>query len=174
MSSLLTDILLSVGAVIDLEASLPAVKKFVTLLFSHCVEQCRKVKHHVVSIIWLHSHVDTPSYDVILCRHTFHWLLLSSLFVKKNFFYRTGDHFSIATYCQTLGYVSVVMVTLLRICNYREMLKFSELSWNHFTDFFGSMWSASSVKGTSQLKSEILANYLCTLIYRIILIVDFV
>lgn len=43
------DILLPVGAVIDLEASLPAVKKFVSLMFNHCVEQCRKVKHHVVS-----------------------------------------------------------------------------------------------------------------------------
>ena len=60
MSSLLVDILLPVGAVIDLEASLPAVKKFVSLLFNHCVEQCRKVKHHAVRIIWLYSHVDTP------------------------------------------------------------------------------------------------------------------
>ena len=50
------DILLPVGAVIDLEASLPAVKKFVSLLFNHCVEQCRKVKHHAVRVIWLHSH----------------------------------------------------------------------------------------------------------------------
>ena len=54
MSSLLVDIVLPVGAVIDLETSLPAVKKFVVLLFNHCVEQCRKVKHHAVSIIWLH------------------------------------------------------------------------------------------------------------------------
>lgn len=54
MSSLLVDILLPVGAVIDLETSLPAVKKFVLLLFNHCVEQCRKVKHHAVGIVWLH------------------------------------------------------------------------------------------------------------------------
>jgi len=50
MSALLVDILLPVGAVIDLEASLPAVKKFVTLLYSHCIDQCRKVKHHTVSV----------------------------------------------------------------------------------------------------------------------------
>ncbi|XP_065885600.1 protein furry homolog isoform X2 [Dysidea avara] len=50
MSALLVDILLPVGAVIDLEASLPAVKKFVTLLYSHCIDQCRKVKHHTTCI----------------------------------------------------------------------------------------------------------------------------
>ena len=61
MSSLLVDILMPVGAVLDLEGSLPAVKKFVSLLFNHCVEQCRKVKHHAVSIIWLHSCVYIPS-----------------------------------------------------------------------------------------------------------------
>ena len=58
MSALLVDILLPVGAVIELEASLPAVKKFVALMFNHCVEQCRKVKHHVVSPIALI--MDTP------------------------------------------------------------------------------------------------------------------
>lgn len=66
MSSLLVDILMPVGAVIDLEASLPAVKKFVALLFNHCFEQCRKVKHHAVSIVWLHYHVDTPPKYVVL------------------------------------------------------------------------------------------------------------
>lgn len=60
MSSLLVDILLPVGAVIDLETSLPAVKKFVSLLFNHCVEQCRKVKHHVVSTYMVSFGVDTP------------------------------------------------------------------------------------------------------------------
>jgi len=55
MSALLVDILLPVGAVIDLEASLPAVKKFVTLLYSHCIDQCRKVKHHTVSVVALAS-----------------------------------------------------------------------------------------------------------------------
>ena len=111
MSSLLVDILLPVGAVIDLEASLPAVKKFVSLLFNHCVEQCRKVKHHSVSVVWF-LHMQTYSI-VVLCRRTFLWLPPSSLFVRKIFFCRIGDRFLIATYCQTLEYVMLVMMMLV-------------------------------------------------------------
>ena len=103
------DILLPVGAVIDLEASLPAVKKFVSLLFNHCVEQCRKVKHHAVRVLYGFTHMWTHPV-VILCRRTFLWSLPSSLFVRRIFFCRTGGHFLIAIYCRILEYVLVVMV----------------------------------------------------------------
>lgn len=62
------------------------------------------------------------------------------------------------TYCQTLEYVLVVMVIFIFIEGvslHRKMLKFNELSWSHFIGFSGSMLSVSSVKETSQLKSEI-------------------
>ena len=50
MSALLVEILLPVAAVIKFEASLPVVKKFVSMLFSHCFEQAKRVRHSAVSV----------------------------------------------------------------------------------------------------------------------------
>ena len=49
MSALLVEILLPVAAVIKFEASLPVVKKFVGMLFNHCFEQAKRVRHSAVS-----------------------------------------------------------------------------------------------------------------------------
>lgn len=48
MSALLVEILLPVAAVINLETSLPVVKKFVSMLYNFCVDHARK-KHSTVS-----------------------------------------------------------------------------------------------------------------------------
>ena len=49
------EILLPVAAVIKFEASLPVVKKFVGMLFSHCFEQAKRVRHSAVSgcTVWV-------------------------------------------------------------------------------------------------------------------------
>lgn len=49
MSALLVEILLPVAAVIKFETSLPVIKKFVSMLFNHCFEQAKKVRHSAVS-----------------------------------------------------------------------------------------------------------------------------
>ena len=48
MSQLLIEILLPVAAVISLETTLPAVKKFVNILYSYCLEQSKKPRHVLV------------------------------------------------------------------------------------------------------------------------------
>ena len=45
MSALLVEILYPAAAVINLEASLPVVKKFVNMLYNHCVEQAKRARH---------------------------------------------------------------------------------------------------------------------------------
>lgn len=52
MSALLVEILLPVAAVIKFEASLPVVKKFVSMLFNHCYEHTKKGRHSTVSLIY--------------------------------------------------------------------------------------------------------------------------
>ena len=49
MIALLVEILLPVAAVINLEASLPVAKKFVNMLYNHCVEQAKRARHSSVS-----------------------------------------------------------------------------------------------------------------------------
>ena len=48
MSQLLIEILLPVAAVISLETTLPAVKKFVNILYTYCLEQAKKPRHVLV------------------------------------------------------------------------------------------------------------------------------
>ena len=48
MSQLLIEILLPVAAVISLETTLPAVKKFVNILYAYCHEQAKKPRHVLV------------------------------------------------------------------------------------------------------------------------------
>lgn len=45
MSSLLVEILLPVAAVINLETSLPVAKKLVSMLYGHCTEHARRIRH---------------------------------------------------------------------------------------------------------------------------------
>lgn len=49
MCALLVEILLPVAAVIKFEASLPAVRKFVNMLYTHCFEYAKRGKHSTVS-----------------------------------------------------------------------------------------------------------------------------
>ena len=49
MSSLLVEVLLPVAAVIDLETSLPVAKKLVSMLYGHCTEHAKRVRHSNVS-----------------------------------------------------------------------------------------------------------------------------
>ena len=48
MSQLLIEILLPVAAVISLETTLPAVKTFVNILYTYCLEQAKKPRHVLV------------------------------------------------------------------------------------------------------------------------------
>ncbi len=48
MCALLVEILLPVASVIKFEASLPAVRKFVTMLHPHCFENAKRGKHSTV------------------------------------------------------------------------------------------------------------------------------
>ena len=50
MSSLFVEILLPVAAVINLEASLPVVRKFVGMLYAHAFEQAKRARHSSVSM----------------------------------------------------------------------------------------------------------------------------
>lgn len=49
MCALLVEILLPVGAVIKVEASLPVARKFVTTLYNPCFESAKRGKHSTVS-----------------------------------------------------------------------------------------------------------------------------
>ena len=49
MSALLVEILTPVAAVIKYEVSMPAVKKLVQLLYSHCYDHARRQRHSTVS-----------------------------------------------------------------------------------------------------------------------------
>ena len=49
MCALLVEILLPVAAVIKVEASLPVVRKFVSMLYSHCFEFAKRGRHSTVS-----------------------------------------------------------------------------------------------------------------------------
>ena len=48
MCALLVEILLPVAAVIKFEASLPVVRKFVTMLYNHCFEYAKRGRHSTV------------------------------------------------------------------------------------------------------------------------------
>ena len=50
MCALLVEILLPVGAVIKVEASLPVARKFVTMLYGPCFESAKRGKHSTVSL----------------------------------------------------------------------------------------------------------------------------
>lgn len=51
MCALLVEILLPVAAVIKFEASIPVIRKFVTILYNHCFESAKRGKHSTVSML---------------------------------------------------------------------------------------------------------------------------
>ena len=63
IAALLVEILYPVAAVINVEASLPVIKRFVSMLYTHCFEQARKGRHSTQKVsgllyIWKVSFVN--------------------------------------------------------------------------------------------------------------------
>ena len=59
IAALLVEILYPVAAVINVEASLPVIKRFVAMLYNQCFEQARKGRHSTQTVSWL-SRVVAP------------------------------------------------------------------------------------------------------------------
>ena len=77
MSALLVDILTPVAAVIKYEMSMPAVRKIVATLYSHCYDQSKKLRHSTVSVgictvyyVCLHMYM----YTCMSCGSTRSWV----------------------------------------------------------------------------------------------------
>ena len=55
IAALLVEILYPVAAVINVEASLPVIKRFVSMLYTHCFEQARKGRHSTQTVSVTHK-----------------------------------------------------------------------------------------------------------------------
>ena len=80
MSALLVDVLLPVAAVINVEISLPVVKKLVSVLYGHCTEHAKRARHsnvgpHIIPCLTL---LLPCPYRLISLWLLYYWLLVNS------------------------------------------------------------------------------------------------